>query len=231
MVLRFWIYSIVSLALAGCSNGSNDLSSPTQESTAIVSGPITNGSRGFAATPAAVDLEAAGYIEEEFFIEGVARAFEQANDWSIDGMWPVIESSSADYKTRILVRRPRDAKQFSGVVIVEWFNVSSAVDIDPDFGFLSTEILRSGHAWVGVTAQAIGIVSTGTGPFGPSALGLMAWDSARYESLHHPGDEYSYDIFSQVGATLRAPSDIDPLGGLSPKCCWPMANRRARFAC
>jgi Alpha/beta hydrolase domain len=89
MTLRFWIYSIVSLALAGCSNGSNgsnDLSSPMQQPTAIVSGPITSGSRGFAATPAPGDLAAAGYVKEEFFIEGVARAFEQRNDWSIDGI-------------------------------------------------------------------------------------------------------------------------------------------------
>jgi hypothetical protein len=164
-----------------------------------------------------VDLDAVGYVEEEFFLEGNARAFEQIGDWSIDGVWPVSEASTADYKTRILVRRPADKTQFSGVVIVEWLNVTAQVDIDVDFGFLSTEILREGHAWVGVTAQAIAIESIGTGPFGPGAVGLLTWDPDRYNSLHHPGDAYSYDIFSQAGATLRNPADIDPLGGLKPQ--------------
>ncbi|MGI9292400.1 MAG: alpha/beta hydrolase domain-containing protein, partial [Pseudomonadales bacterium] len=151
------------------------------------------------------------------FLEGSARAYAPVGDWSVDGVWPIREVSTADYKTRILVRRPSAASQFSGVVIVEWFNVSSGVDLDPDFGFLSTEILREGHAWVGVTAQATAIESVGNGPFGPNAVGLLLWDPIRYASLQHPGDAYSYDIFSQVAATLRAPVDIDPLGGLRPQ--------------
>jgi hypothetical protein len=210
------IITIIAI-LAGCSDSDNNSPAAPTTSGARVSGPITAGSHGFAATPAVVDLEAAGYVEEEFFLEGTARAFEQVGDWSIDGVWPVSEASTADYKTRILVRRPADPAKFSGVVVVEWFNVTSYVDVDVDFGFLSTEILREGHVWVGVTAQAIAIESIGTGPFGPGALGLVTWDPDRYDSLYHPGDAYSYDIYSQVGATLRNPTDIDPLGGLQPQ--------------
>lgn len=202
--------------LTACSDSSDRGVQVALVPVAEVSGPITNGSRGFPATPAVVDLAAAGYIEEEFFIEGNARAFEPDGEWGIDGVWPVMASSTADYKTRILVRRPAAAADFSGVVVVEWFNVTSQIDLDVDFKFLSEEILRSGHAWVGVTAQAVSITSNGTGPLGPDALGLMAWDSARYESLFHPGDAYSYDIYSQVGAALKSPSGSDPLGGLRP---------------
>jgi len=216
-LLRRLSLIIFASILFGCSD--SDTQSPVTPAVpeARVSGPITAGSRGFPATPAVVDLGAAGYIEEEFFLEGTARAFEQVGDWSIDGVWPVRETSKADFKTRILVRRPTEQAKFSGVVVVEWFNVTSHVDIDVDFGFLSKEILRAGHAWVGVSAQAIAIESIGSGPFGSSAVGLVAWDPDRYHSLHHPGDAYSYDIFSQAGATLRHPSGIDPLDGLRPQ--------------
>lgn len=210
--------AVITVLALGCSdsNDSNQAIAAPNVPVASVSGPVTAGSRGFPATPAVVDLKSAGYVEEEFFIEGSARAFEQVGDWSRDGVWPVSEATTADYKTRILVRRPIDPEKFSGVVVVEWFNVTAQVDTDVDFGFLSTEILREGHAWVGVTAQAIAIESIGTGSYGPDAVGLVTWDPDRYNSLHHPGDAYSYDIFSQAGATLRNPADIDPLGGLKP---------------
>jgi hypothetical protein len=210
------IVLITGFTMVACSDGSDRKPAPMVPVPEI-SGPINNGSRGFPATPAVVDLAAVGYVEEEFFVKGIARAFEPDGDWGVDGIWPVKEVSSADYKTRILVRRPTDASDFSGVVVVEWFNVTSEIDLDVDFNFLSEEILRSGHAWVGVTAQAISIVSNGTGPLGPDVLGLMAWDSARYESLFHPGDAYSYDIYSQVGAALKATRGAGPLGGLEPE--------------
>jgi hypothetical protein len=71
---------------------------------------------------------------------------------------------------------------------------------------MKEEIEREGYAWVGVGAQASGVNAPRTG--------LKAWDPARYESLVHPGDAYSYDIFSQAAQALRHPSGINPLGGL-----------------
>lgn len=205
----------VLLSTAGCSDGSDNAAASVPA--AVLSGPVTSGSRGIPGTLAVEDLDAAGYTEQEFFLEGIARAFDKDGDWSINGKWPVLESSEAEYRTRLLVRRPSDADRFSGVVIVEWFNVSSGVDLDIDFGFLSGEILREGHAWVGVSAQAAGIESTGGSQFGDSAVGLRHWDPLRYDSLFHPGDQYSYDIFSQAGAVLKSSGGIDPLGGLVPR--------------
>jgi hypothetical protein len=45
-------------------------------------------------------------------------------------------------------------------------------------------------------------------------LYLKAVDPVRYGSLLHPGDSFSYDIFSQAAQSIRNPSGIDPLGGL-----------------
>ena len=47
--------------------------------------------------------------------------------------------------------------------------------------------------------------------------GLVAWDKESYGSLSHPGDLYSYDIFSQAGRAVgpdRERSGVDPMGGL-----------------
>jgi hypothetical protein len=48
---------------------------------------------------------------------------------------------------------------------------------------------------------------------GLSPSPLKQWDPVRYESFHHPGDDYSYDIFSQAGAALLHPQSVDPLAG------------------
>ena len=48
------------------------------------------------------------------------------------------------------------AADFSGTVVVEWFNVS-AIEASPDWAFLSEEIGREGDAYIGVSAQAQGV--------------------------------------------------------------------------
>ena len=41
-------------------------------------------------------------------------------------------------------------------------------------------------------------------------------DPTRYSKLSHPGDSYSYDIFSQAGQAIRDNAKV-VLGGLKPK--------------
>lgn len=182
--------------------------------TPMVSRPIAS-VRGVPQTATPIDLSSAGYVEDEFFVSGEATSYSAAGEFGLDGHWDAAPASTAPFTTRILVRRPIDASRFNGVVVVEWLNASSAVDIDVDFVFANEELLRGGYAWVGVTAQAIGINGDGsTSPFGPGAVGLKAWDPERYAPLSHPGDTYSYDIFTAVGEALLHPGDVDPLNGL-----------------
>ena len=42
------------------------------------------------------------------------------------------------------------------------------------------------------------------------------WDPERYAPLSHPGDAYSYDIFSQVGAVAEGRASANPLDGFVP---------------
>jgi hypothetical protein len=120
-----------------------------------------------------------------------------------------------------VVRRPRDPKKFHGTVLVEWLNVTAGMDSDPDFGFAHDLLLHDGWAYVGVSAQKVGIAG-GSGlkidiP-GFDVQPLKQWDPERYKALTHPGDAYSYDIFSQVGAALRRPTGrVSLLDGLHPR--------------
>jgi hypothetical protein len=157
------------------------------------------------------DLGDVGYAEAEFFLSGSASAFTNLSELDEDGNWSVEVGETADYRTRLVVYRPIDPADFSGTVILEWLNVSSGFDIPPSFGAGHTEILRSGHAWVGVSAQLVGIEGSDRALL---PLHLKAVDPERYGSLLHPGDSFSYDIFSQALRSLRDPGDIDPLDGL-----------------
>ncbi|MBW8487502.1 alpha/beta hydrolase domain-containing protein [Actinomadura parmotrematis] len=167
------------------------------------------GTHGFPFLAAAEDLGSYGYTENEYFIAGTASSYAKSGLWTSDGRWRVRQSGQAAYKTRLLVRRPTDPAKFNGTVVVEWLNVSGQIDLSPDYWFERDELLRKGYAWVGVSAQSVG-VNGGLGDI----KGLKGWDPARYGSLVHPGDAYAYDIFSQAGQALRTPDGPDPLGGL-----------------
>ena len=150
-----------------------------------------------------------GYEEQEYFISGTARAYDPVGALNADGRWTVAPSTTAPYKTRVVVRRPTNPANFNGTVVVEWLNVTAGFDTSPDWAFERTELMRRGFAWVGVSAQFVGV--EGTGGIFP---GLKTFDPARYGSLSHPGDIYSYDIYSQAGQLLRRPNGINPLAGL-----------------
>src|SRR5712692_8460334 len=105
---------------------------------ATLSGPVTGGRIVGPAAVVAFDLAANGYVEQEYFASGTARAHDGTGD-------------SAPFRTRVVVRRPADAARFSGTVLLEWFNVSIGFDADPDWVYLHEEIFRRGHAYAGVS--------------------------------------------------------------------------------
>lgn len=175
---------------------------------AIASGPVTGGDRGqaFGAMPAA-DLARAGYTENEFFVAGTASSFKPTAAPGIDGHWTVVTDSTAEFKVRMVVRVPADARRFNGIVVMEWLNVTALAEGAADFMQMQELLLRDGYAWVGVGAQAAGVNSPRSG--------LKDWDKTRYGSLVHPGDAYSYDIFSQAARVVRESKTPDVLGGVT----------------
>jgi hypothetical protein len=163
-----------------------------------VSGPVRGGSGQ--ANKALQDLAARGYTESEFFFAGTATTY--VGEHHDDAVWDAGEGEQAEFRSRMVVRRPQDPAAFSGTVVVEWFNVTIGSDADPSWNYGAEEIMREGHAWVGVSAQQ------------PGVLSLATADPARYGSLTHPGDNYSFDVYTQAGRALTDHTGPAPLGDL-----------------
>lgn len=176
-----------------------------------------------------VDLAAAGFVESEWAVSGVATSYD-AVATPEDGRFELTEADAAPFATRVLVRRPADAAAFSGVVLVEWLNVSGGQDAAPDYTYLAEEILRAGHVWIGVSAQFIAVEGGDAAVgMGGQTTGLRAARAGRYAALHHPGDAYAYDIVTQVGRYARAPQE-GPLGDLRPERVIAVGESQSAFA-
>src|SRR5690606_37200803 len=172
----------------------------------VVTPTFTELTEGRIAPPMAArpgpDRAEAGYTESEWAASGEAASY-AVGEVPTDGRIQLAQADSAPFATRVLVRRP-DAERFSGVVLVEWLNVSGGQDAAPEYTYLAYEIIRAGHAWVGVSAQFIGVEGGDAAVgMGGQTTGLRAQRRERYGDLHHPGDAYSYDIVTQVGRICR----------------------------
>ncbi|MEM9727394.1 MAG: alpha/beta hydrolase domain-containing protein [Myxococcota bacterium] len=177
-----------------------------------VEGPIEGPGSPFVAGTRELDLADADYQETEFFVSGTARSYVTASPLTEDGLWNDIRTSdTAEYKTRILVYSPIDPQAFSGTVLVEWLNVSGGLDAAPDWNAIHTEVFREGHVWIGVSAQFVGVEGR---PGDGLNLSLKVINGPRYESLTHPGDSFSYEMYAQIGEAIRNPTGVDPLSGL-----------------
>jgi hypothetical protein len=153
----------------------------------------------------------AGYVEEEFFYEGTARSYNTAGDNAMDGK---VASEGHPYRTRMIVRRPKDMKKFNGVVLAEWQNVTAGYDLDAMWGGSYEHIIREGYVWVGISAQFVGV--------NREPNGLKVWSPTRYGTLTVAAegvtqDSMSYDIFAQGMEAIRDPQGVNVIGGATPK--------------
>jgi hypothetical protein len=167
-----------------------------------------------------VDLSKAGFVEEEFFVTGRANVY----DWAADGQ-AAVRTPNAPYTTRVLLRRPADARRFSGNVVVEIVNAARRFDFAFTWGVSHDHFMENGDAFALITlAQS-------------NLEGLKAFNPSRYASLSlanptpdetcvvgrgggapqtAPGEEgLQYDILAQVGALLKSPRSSGPLAGFN----------------
>jgi hypothetical protein len=172
-----------------------------------IRGPVTGGVRGCAFSLPEADLAAKGYIAEEYFFEGTATSYAPAPGAAFgeDGKWEAVADGGGDFRTRMLVVRPADPAAANGTAVVHWLNVTAGYEK----GTADDEELLSGFVWVGVSAQQVGIdgPAPGTSRYAGRSLPedpLKVWDPERYGSLVHPGDEFSYDMFTQAAQVIRS---------------------------
>ena len=122
-----------------------DVDSPTVPNP-VITGPIQNGIRGGAYNRSRFPLTD-GYVEQEFFFQGVARA---------------ADGTTAPYKSRILVRRPTDPRHFNGSVVLDWDNVTVPDDTDVGWLPLHLTMMKRGFVYVAVAAQELSIEASPT---------------------------------------------------------------------
>ncbi len=211
----------LTLPLLACNSGSSGddsavAATPQAPAGPLIEGPVKGGLGMISVSSTMFPLVPLGYSAEEYFVSGNAGSFVAEGDLPTNGFWRTrATGESAAYKTRIVVYRPKSARNFNGTVVVEWLNVSGGLDSAPGWINAHTEFMREGYAWVGVTAQKEGI--DGGGPIGMVDLPLKKFDLNRYGVLQHPGNQYSYDIFTQAARLLRQHNGADPLAGLTIK--------------
>ncbi|GGI92187.1 alpha/beta hydrolase domain-containing protein [Halopseudomonas pertucinogena] len=141
------------------------------------------------------ELRRRGYVEEEFYLYGEADAYSSTGE---------LLDQAVPYRTRIVVRRPKSERRFNGTVIMEWQNVTAGYDLDALWH--GEQLTREGFAWVGVSAQRVGVDF------------LREWSPTRYGELDVTGagqymtDQLSYDIFAQAAQAVR--EGEGPMGNL-----------------
>ena len=175
-----------------------------------VTGPVPNTTplrhldHGYPYNATPVDLARLGYVEEEFFLAGTANRYNTPS-----GDRGSVIDVDHPYTTRLVVRRPRQAARFNGTVIVESYNVCAGarrrIRIVP---VVCASALKSGYAWVGVSAQAAGVNALKESF--PMRYGSL--DVARGGTII--GDALSYDVFSGAALAIRGKANRDVMGGM-----------------
>lgn len=176
--------------------------------------PITPSSFPFQGTGLSGDESLArGYVEEEYLISGNARVY----DWAFPKGVEVVETRP--YKTRILIRRPRHPRRFSGRVQLEMLNPSAGFDQQIVWAKLGDYFQRRGDVWVGVTIQPSPLLALQAFNGPQNAVG-GGGGNGRYDALFDPpgtGEPIfseqgqAWDIVAQIGRLLKTRTPANPL--------------------
>lgn len=94
------------------------------------------------------DFIRADYVEEEYFMRGCANIYEETGEST-----KKVICADVPYCDRFLVRRPRDARRFSGDVMIEILNATAGFDIDRMWILGKDEMMRRGVAYIGITSK------------------------------------------------------------------------------
>lgn len=184
-------------------NAARDGAAPSRERNPVVT-PATGG-QGQASGGIRYDVAQFGYEEREYLFGGTAKAYGP------------VSMPPAPYRSRMIVWTPQDPSRFNGTTVVEWAEVSDfgQFELTVELNYESPMLERQGFAFVLVSAEQRGVCDHT--PTGCTPTSLQGADPARYGSLDHPGDAYSFDIFSQAMQSIKHPVGVAPLGKLETR--------------
>jgi len=121
-----------------------------------------------------------------------ARFNYEAKEYFISGT-----SNGQPYKTRIVVRKPKDNSKFNGLILAESMHPSGNPWV---FHFTQTYAMTTGVLGLEILTSA--------------PAGLAAANEARYKDLAVPNGAAN-DILAQVGALIKSNRKDNPLNGLA----------------
>ena len=93
-----------------------------------------------------------GLTEEEFFYSGMADVYTYVEGNAHLGQ-KVLKEADAHYKTRMIVRRPANAADFNGTVVIESMNSTAGFDTTPVWIPSAEYFAREGIVYIGVTTS------------------------------------------------------------------------------
>jgi hypothetical protein len=183
-----------------------------------VTGPIPSTASDFPFGVEGFDVQPpvpAGYVIDEYFVSGVGNLYEYTPT-GIQIVTPCPAAATAGctqvpYTTRMIVKRPKHARDFSGTVVVEPLNPSGGFDIAAVWDRSRELFVSNGDIFVGWSSKSV-IVDA-----------LKRWNPTRYAPLHWdylpfvPGgnsgvnDGLTFDIAAQIGALFQGNGPTSPL--------------------
>jgi len=120
-----------------------------------------------------------GYVEEEFFVDGEATAFELVPAPSAcRRALAVATPRDGDVPHPVPRRAPKGRRSVQRNVVLSWANVTAGFEL----AGVAARNLQHGDAHVTMSVQKVGL----DGYPGAEANALRGWDPKRYGSLSHP---------------------------------------------
>lgn len=137
--------------------------------------PITKESYPFTAAARYMDLEAYGYKEKEYYVDGTANVYQSVgNTGDVE-----VRTKDVAYRNRIVLRMPKDPKKASGNVVVEIINPTSFMEIERMWILGYEKFLRDGDIYVGITSKPNTIAKMVE--FDPERYGCLSWPNPTKE--------------------------------------------------
>jgi hypothetical protein len=175
--IRYAFYLIVSLVIALILGALGIISPPPAWGAVApvpsIAGPVTGPGVMYpnppiSVVPGAVKVEDFPYVTEEYFVSGTV--------------------SDAPYTTRIIVRRPKDAKAFSGTVVAEALHAGGRSLV---FEWSRVSILTRHHIFVEIVHS-------------PANINLLkTFNAERYATLNIANGQTN-DVIAQVGRLIKS---------------------------
>jgi hypothetical protein len=157
-----------------------------------------------------------GYLEREYAVTVVdPQVYSYVGDTTETTVMP---APDGEYRSRFIVRMPKDPADFNGRVLVEMMNTTATVDLDIAWQQAHEYLMRDGWAYVGITVQQTGIRALSAFKQQPDryrglGLNLLTPQAAADATNGARDPSIAWDLTSQVGALLAQGGASSPLAG------------------